>query len=254
MYEQIASFYDLIHADLTADIPFVLSLVAETGGPVLELGCGTGRLLLPLTRAGYEVTGLDSSPAMLERARERLGQEGEVTQARVMLVEGDMTSFRLDGRYPLAIIPYNTLMHLRPAQAAAAFRQVAGHLTDNGRLFVDVANPLAVAQTPNDRLLTLERCLADPQTGNTLVLMASSWVDPGDQTLHLTWLYDTSPTAGGPIQRTVVQMDYHYFYPHELELMLGAAGLGLAGMYGDYEGRPFDEESERLLIVATKGA
>jgi SAM-dependent methyltransferase len=252
MYEAIAPFYDLIHADLTADITFLLSLAAETGGPILELGSGTGRLLLPLARAGYQVTGLDSSPAMLERARQRLAQEAEAVRARVTLVEGDMTSFKLDGRFPLAVIPYNTLMHLSPPQATAAFRQVATHLEKDGRLFLDVANPLAVAQTPNDRLLTLEHCMTEPETGRMLVLTASTRVDPGDQTLHITWFYDTSPAGGGPLHRIVVPMHYHYFFPHELELMLSGAGLVLQGMYGDYEERPFAEESERLLIVAVK--
>jgi SAM-dependent methyltransferase len=252
MYEAIAPFYDLIHADLTADITFLLSLAAETGGPILELGCGTGRLLLPLAHAGYEVTGLDSSPAMLERARQRLAQEADVAQVRVTLVEGDMTNFKLDGRFPLVVIPYNTLMHLSPPQATAAFRQVASHLEKDGRLFLDVANPLAVAQTPNDRLLTLEQCTPLPETGQMLVVTASTRVDPGNQTLHITWLYDTLPAAGGPVHRTVVPMRYHYFFPHELELMLSGAGLALQGMYGNYEQRPFTEESERLLITAAK--
>jgi SAM-dependent methyltransferase len=265
MYEAIAPFYDLIHADLTADIPFLLSLAAETNGPILELGCGTGRLLLPLARAGYKITGLDSSPAMLERARQRLAeekgternsgelggtQEGEAVRERVTLVEGDMTNFKLDGRFPLAIIPYNTLMHLSPPQATAAFRQVASHLAKDGRLFLDVANPLVVAQTPNDRMLTLEQCATLSETGQMLVVTASTRVDPGDQTLDIIWFYDTSPAGGGPVHRTVVPMHYHYFFPHELELMLSGAGLTLAGMYGDYKGRPFTEESERLLIVA----
>lgn len=252
MYEAIAPFYDLIHADLTADIPFLLSLAAETGGPILELGCGTGRLLLPLARAGHSVVGLDSSPAMLERARGRMAQEAEAVQERVTLVEGDMTTFKLDGRFPLAVIPYNTLMHLSPPQASAAFRQIAAHLEKDGRLFLDVANPLAVAQTPNDRQLTLEQCTTMPETGQLLVVTASTRVDPGDQTLHITWLYDTLPAGGGPVHRTVVPIQYHYFFPHELELMLSGAGLALQGMYGNYEGRPFTEESERLLVVAAK--
>jgi SAM-dependent methyltransferase len=250
MYEAIAPFYDLIHADLTADITFLLSLAAETGGPILELGCGTGRLLMPLARAGHLVTGLDSSPAMLERARQRLGEEAEAVQERVTLVEGDMTSFNLDGRFSLAVIPYNTLMHLSPVQATAAFRQVAAHLEKDGHLFLDLANPLVVAQTPNDRLLTLEQCAAEPGTGRMLVLSASTRVNPGDQTLDIIWFYDVSPAGGGPVHRTVVPIHYHYFFPHELELMLSGAGLALQGMYGDYEKRPFGEESERLLVVA----
>lgn len=250
MYEQIAPYYDLVHTDLTADIGFVLTLASRAAGPILELGCGSGRLLLPLARAGHAVTGLDNSPAMLARARQRLAAESEAVGERVRLIEADMTDFEIDGRYALIIIPYNTLMHLEPARMTAVFKQVRRHLQMGGRLFIDVINPLAAAQTPDDHLLTLERCLVDPDTGNLIVQMASSWPDPSAQVLHITWLYDTSPAAGGPVHRTVVQAQYHYLYPHELELLLEPAGLKLQALYGDYNQLPFGEESARLLALA----
>jgi SAM-dependent methyltransferase len=76
MYEQTAKYYDLVHAELKDDIPLVLTLAGQGKGPILELGCGTGRLLLPLARAGYEVIGLDNSPAMLAKAKARLSGRG----------------------------------------------------------------------------------------------------------------------------------------------------------------------------------
>lgn len=250
LYDQIAHNYDLTHADLTADIPFVLQLAQAAGGPVLELGCGSGRLLLPLAQAGFAVTGLDNSATMLELARAKLTQAAAGVKARVTLMAADMTDFAADGRFPLIIIPYNTFMHLDSAQAAAALKRVRAHLAADGRCFIDLANPFVVADTPEDALLSLESALIDQETGELLVHLAANKVDTAGQVLHITWIYDRSPLAGGPVQRTVVQAAYHYRYPHQMELLLQDAGLPAISFHGDYDDSPFHENSERLLILA----
>jgi SAM-dependent methyltransferase len=253
LYEKIARYYDLIHAELTEDISLVLTLAGQTKGPILELGCGTGRLLLPLARAGHTVIGLDNSPEMLARARSRISAESQSVQKRVTLVEGDMTDFKLDTKVNLTIIPYNTLLHLEPAKMEQVFKAIGRHMDDNGRLFIDLVNPQLAAQTPDDHGLTLERVMVDPETGETIVQMASSWADQSRHILHITWLYDVSPLEGGAVHRTAVQAKYYYIYPHEIELLLKSAGFRLSGIYGSYQGEHFNEESERLLIMASKG-
>lgn len=255
-YEEIAPYYDLIHADLTADVGLLLHLAAGTIGPILELGCGSGRILLPLARAGHIITGVDNSPAMLALAHDRLAAESPATRQRVTLLEADLTRLdkesNLNEPFDLAIFGHNTIMHLPPAAVKAVLRPVGRLLSPNGRLFIDVMNPLLMAQTPNDGYLSLEAPRREPQTGDWIVPMAGSWLDDADQILRVTWLFDRSPAAGGPVRRTVAQMDYHYLYPHEWELLLTAAGLRLHTLYGDYDRSPFDERSERLLMIATR--
>ena len=124
MYAAIAPYYDVTHTDLADDLGLVLALAHKAGGKVLELGCGTGRLLLPLARAGYTVTGLDSSREMLTLTRHKLAEETADIRGRVRLIEGDMTDLSVCGRdFALIIIPYNTFMHLSPAQADQTLRQ-----------------------------------------------------------------------------------------------------------------------------------
>lgn len=253
MYEQIAAYYDLIHAELTEDVPLVLTLARQGKGTVLELGCGTGRLLLPLARAGHSVIGLDKSPAMLAKARERLSAEPQEVQDRVRLVEGDMADFDLGEHVGLTIILFNTLLHLEREAMARTLKVVGRHMDDNGRLFIDVVNPLLAAQTPDDRMLTLERVMVEPETGRKVVQMASSWVDLQMQVLHITWLFDAGPAEGGPVERMVFEAEYYYLYPHEVELMLKKAGFRMARTFGGYDGRPYDEDSDRLLVLASKG-
>lgn len=253
IYQKIAPYYDLLHQSLTADIGFVLTLAGHTGSPILELGCGTGRLLLPLARAGYTVTGLDNAPAMLARAQRRLAAEPGAVRERIQLVAADMSAFSLaQERYALALIPYNTLLHLDPVAAVATCRAVARALAPGALFFLDLANPHLLDQTPNDRFLTLEGTLADPDTGDLLLVLASNQLEEVAQQLHITWIYDASPPAGGPVKRTVVEISYHYYFLHQLELLLQEAGFVLEAVYGNYNQVPFDEESERLLLLARR--
>ena len=254
MYDQIARFYDLTHASLKDDIPLILSLATQADGPVLELGCGSGRLLLPLAQAGHAVTGLDLSGAMLDRARARVGQLDTAVQNRITLHQADMTNVALpeSPQFGLALVPYNTLFHLDTAQALAMLRRVKGVLGENGRLFIDIANPIDIASTPEDALLSLENVLTDPETGELIVHLASNRLDTAEQTLHITWIYDVSAPNGGPVQRTVATGAYHYRYPHQLELLLQEAGFKLLHLWGSYDQSPYDETSDRLLILATK--
>lgn len=251
MYAHIAPYYDLTHAQLKADVGLILLLAQRAGGRVLELGCGTGRLLLPLARAGFVVTGVDSSPEMLMRAETHLAKETEQVRGRVTLIQADMTDLSGCGReYALVIIPYNTFMHLSPSQANRTLRQVKQCLAAGGQLFIDLINPYVVAQTPNDHLLTLEHVFTNPNNDHTVLQFARNHLDENEQILHITWLYDETPPTGGAVQRTIVPVTYHYYFPHQLEILLTDAGLHLQGWYGHYSQTPFDEESERLILLA----
>ena len=251
MYDILARYYDLTHDRLTADIGLVLSLAARSPTPVVELGCGTGRLLLPLARARHTVIGVDNNAAMLARARTRLATAPPEVQRRVTLVEGDMTRLELRQRAGLVVVPYNTLLHLEPSRALpATLKGIHHYLLPNGQLFVDLPNPFHIAATPDDAQLTLEKVVTDPDSGDVIVQQAASRLADGQQILEITWIYDRSPAGGGAVQRDVIQMAYHYLFPHELQAQLGAAGLQVTAQYGSYSLDPFDEESPRLLVVA----
>lgn len=252
-YSLIAPYYDLLHAGLTQDIGFALSLAARHPGRLLELGCGTGRLLLPLARAGHPILGLDNSLPMLELARRKLGAEPPAVQGRAGLAAADMTASALaPAAFSLALVAYNTFLHLDRTAARAALRAISRQLQPGGRLLLDLANPYAVLQTPEDQLLSAEKIVTDHETGNVIVVMAANRLRPEDQELDISWLYDVSPVVGGPVARTVVQVTYHYYFPHEVELLLEQAGLQLEALYGNYNQSAFSEAAERLLVVAAR--
>lgn len=253
MYDRIARYYDLSHDRLTADIPFLLEQAAITGGPLLELGCGSGRLLVPLARAGFDVTGVDQSTEMLARARLRLATESPETRDRIVLVQGEMSTLELPeaaGQFGLALFGYNTFMHLDETQAGRTMRRIRPLLRSGGRVLLDLDNPLTLAAAAGDPDFALEDTLHDPISGETIRQFTAYEAISSDQAVEVTWLYETEEIAGRPPARTKTRLRYHFLYPHQIELMIGLVGLRLIGFYGDYDSRPFQEDSERLLVLA----
>lgn len=249
MYDDIASFYDLIHQEIKDDILFTIKLASRVGAPILELGCGTGRLILPLARTGHETTGLDNSAAMLDIARSHIQDEREEVQQRIRLIRGDMTSFQLEQRFDLIVIAHNTLMHLSQEQVKSCLDCVRHHLKPNGRLMIDVENPMITSDPSDDELLILERLMVDPTSDNNILQMSSSWVDQKAQIRHVTWIFDSSPRNVGSVNRTLVETKLHYFFAHQYEVIIDTIGLVLKDLYGDYDSTPYSEESPRLLMV-----
>src|SRR5438105_5152365 len=118
-YDRIAPFYDIEHAHFQEDVDLYLNFAELRGGPLLELACGSGRLLLPLAQAGYEVTGVDTSARMLDLARQRLEAEGVIS--RCELVQQDMCALSLGKKFPMAFIALGSFGHIctRKAQRQA---------------------------------------------------------------------------------------------------------------------------------------
>ena len=139
---ELAAIYDAIYAGRD-DAGFWLTMAAAAGGgPILELGCGTGRVLLPLARAGVEITGLDLSSGMLERCRAKVDGEPPEVRERVQLVAADMTTFDLGRRFASIICPFAGFQQLRTVdQQLACLERCRAHLLPHGRLVLDLPNP-----------------------------------------------------------------------------------------------------------------
>ncbi len=249
MYDQIAPYYHLIPQHHTADVPWLLRWAQ---GKILELGCGSGRLLWPLAQAGHEVVGLDLSGEMLALARRDLAAQGH--GEKVTLVQVDITQFDLPHKpFDTAVVFCNTLLHLDPIALGQMLRHTAVHLRPGGRLLIDVPNPfqLAALGTTAEPEPLLEQVFPDPATGGTFTQYATAKQDDLQQVLHMNWTF--VPRQNGrdllekQVQTTAV---YHFYYPHQLQIALQAAGFTLDTFYGSYDGDPFDEESDNLLIIA----
>jgi SAM-dependent methyltransferase len=253
MYDSLARYYDIVHSSLTADREYVLGLARGAGGPILELGCGTGRLLLPLARAGHVVTGIDNTPAMLARTRTRLDEEPSDVQQRVTLVEEDMKKLSLphaDRCFSLILLPYNTLLHFQTNEIRQLLRNASRYLHQEGQLFIDIINPFLVEGASYDPKPTLENIYFDQETGETIRQMSQSWLFSSEQRLHTSWIFEIEIGSERESTRTTIDFDYWFQYPHQLDLLLQQTGYRLDQMMGDYDGSPFDEQSPRLLMTS----
>ena len=251
-YQRIARYYDWIHSELTADIDFVLSLMEGRLHSVLELGCGTGRIVLPLARAGHEVLGLDTSQAMLDLAESKLNEETIDIKSRVTFVNDDMTNFNLDRRFSLVILSHNTLNELNTDGIKKTFDRIGEHLADDGFIFLDIANPSVLMGHFQENNEVLERQFQDPESGRLVRQSSSISVDVARQQMQVEWVFDTPAGEEVDSSRISHQATYHLIYPHELELLLNSAWFKLDQMYGGYDKELYGEEGERLIAIASK--
>ncbi|HEU5316306.1 MAG TPA: class I SAM-dependent methyltransferase [Chloroflexota bacterium] len=228
---------------------------ANAAGPggILELACGTGRLLLPLAATGATVTGVDLSPSMLALAREKLAAAPQLA-GRVTLLQDDMRTVDLGRRFDLVIVGLNSLMHLETQAAQLdALRNAARHLSPTGRLIVDLFNPeVALPESPQEGQLFLH-CLKILPDGGHLLHFQSPRVDRTAQVVTMTNYYDELH-ADGQVRRHLAPFTLRYLTAAELRLLLESAGLTVDALYGTYELDPFQDDSPRLLAVASPAA
>lgn len=247
-YNALARYYDLENAAFTEDLDFWLGLAEEHGGPILELGCGTGRVLLNLARRGFAVTGVDNSEAMLERLRAKLAAaSGRHLAAPPVIARAALEDFDLGQTFALALLPYNTFMHLLTTEAQLdVLARIRRHLRPGGVLALDLPNPGEV-YAAGDQGLTLERSFADGD--RTVQQFSSIALDRAAQLAHIIWNYDTTGPEG-VLQRTIVPLTLRYTFPAEMRLLLERSSFTLAGLHGDYAGAPFADGAPRMVVVA----
>ncbi len=247
-----ARFFDADFAGYEDDLPILEAYAQRTGGPILELGCGTGRALIQLARAGYTVTGVDLSPAMLALARAKAEQAG--VAERMTWVQGDYGDAPLAGPYRLAFTVMNTFLHLSTqAEQVRALKHWCESLAPGGLLLIDILHPDAGQLAGLDGRLEWWKTWVDPQTGNTVSKFVIRTVDLAAQTMHNMFLYD-EVGADGLVRRTPVPFDLRYVGRYEMALLLDRAGFAIEALYGDWDLGPFESESSRMIWVARRRA
>jgi SAM-dependent methyltransferase len=248
-FDAFARYYDADYGAIADDLPFYRELARRAGGAVLEVMCGSGRLLAPLAQAGLRVTGVDVSAAMLALARARL--EADRLLDRVELLEADIRERAPSGPFGLAIVAINSFMHLdTSADQLAALGRVHAALRPGGLLALDLFNPDPRALAEQNGALVLDKtfALAD---GTRVQKFIAQQTDMAAQLNHVTFIYDALD-AEGHVRRSMLPFNMRWLYRYELEHLLARAGFALDALYGSYELDEYRAESELLLAVARK--
>ena len=241
--QRVAEMYDLdrrYHA--LKDIAFYADEAARSDGPVLELGCGTGRVTLAMAARGVEVVGVDRSEPMLEVLTKKLAEADDDAARRVQVLCGDVRALTLDRRFPLVAMPFRVMQHLvKIDDQMAALESVRRHLTPGGRFVFDVFYPdvgiLARGGEPEaedfpwteiDGGLTIRRT-------STI-----SKVDLARQVLHSSVFYHVRDGSGKE-ERFEHAFEHRYFFRWELEHLLSRAGFAIESFYADFDRTPIDK-------------
>lgn len=240
-----AALYDRTYARRRLDVDWYVKLCGRRGATVLEYGAGSGRITLPLARAGARVAAIDASAPMLERLREKLSREAPSVRQRVELVHADMRLFRASGRYSWVIAPFNTVLHLyEPEELSAFLHRVREHMRPRGRFAFDFSVP-----SPGDLVRNPERSLAagqvrHPVTRERLRCRERFEYDPLRQLL-VVWT-EYWPERGAP---WVVPLAHRQYFPLEMEALLAHHGLRVERRDGDFTGCPPSLEVDSLALV-----
>ena len=252
-YNSGAKHYDDAYSvkDDLVDRDFYLDLANEYGGPVLEFGCGTGRITLPLARQGADVTGMDVSHSMLEVLRAKLAKEPESVRRRTRVVEGDFRTHYLGEQFSLVIIPFRPMQHMYTTEdQLAALQNARRHLTDDGILAFDVFNPYfdKILSGVGEEYLELEWRAQD---GTDRMIRRHFVKDEIDLiNLNFSGRFIFRLCEGDQVlseEAQPLKMSF-YTYPH-LKLLFHVAGLESVGEFGSFDRKPIGPEAPEMIFL-----
>jgi len=250
----IAAYYDSspMVTLRTQDVAFYCSAARKFGDPVLELGCGTGRVSLAIAEAGYRVVGLDISEMMLERAVAKRNGLPRETRERVHLVQGDMTRFDLRETFRSVIIPFRPFQHLlETAEQIRCLECVRKHLARGGRLILDFFQ--TDPERMHDQKFLCESRLIDYDLPDGRHVNLSERVVAFHRALQrndVQMIFDVRHPDGRQ-ERLVMAWTLRYFFRYEVEHLLARCGFKLESTFGNFDGSPLVDNSPEMVFVAS---
>jgi SAM-dependent methyltransferase len=243
-YDPLADLYDLEYSH-EYDLPSWLTLAKREGGPIVEWGAGTGRLVIPLAKAGFDVTGVELSERMVEEGRKKGGT--------IEWVCGDMRTAQLGQRYALAVCAFNSFLCLLNVDEALAFlRNAREHLKPGGLLGIEVSSfsPEELVDPPGGPELRHDFTRDLPE--GKLDRFSVSRYDAASQLLTMRLFYELYDASGELKDRRAHDLTIRVTGRDELRLLLRLAGFEVEAVYGGFEGEPFAAGSDHLIVLARR--
>jgi SAM-dependent methyltransferase len=255
-YDVSAPLYDHVvpYRDRREDVEFYVARARRAGPRVLELGCGTGRVLLPVAQAGVAITGVDLSPAMMAICRSKLDAEPDPVRSRVRLVAGDMRDLELDERFSIAILPFRPFQHLLTVEdQLACLGCIRRHLVPGGELAFDLFNPSLQMLVDESRSFEHgdEAEFTTPDGSRVLRrfrIVGQDWLH---QIQDVELIYYVTP-PGGATRREVERFPMRHLFRYEVEHLLVRAGFEDVQVFSDFRGTPFGTTYPGELVIVAR--
>ncbi|MDP3278799.1 MAG: class I SAM-dependent methyltransferase [Deltaproteobacteria bacterium] len=249
-----ALYYDFTYQDHRDDIAFYREIAKQNtlGGPILELGAGSGRITIPLAREGHALVGIDASEPMLAQARVNAAEHLNAAQRkRITWVHGDMREFAFEQKFSLVIAPFNALLHLyHPADFARCFACVVRHMSPGARFVFDVRMPNLKELSRDPDRVYKARGFDHPSLGYRVRYEEQFDYDAIQQVQHV--VLRMTPAKNAPPDAKIVEtvLSQRQIFPSELRALLALGGLALDKRFGDYDRSPLVPDSSVQIIVA----
>jgi len=253
-YSFVAELYDFVPGYAgRGDLEFYLNCCSSTNGKILELGCGTGRILIPAAESGCKITGLDLSEHMLSKCRQKLQNKPREVQERIKLIQGNMADFNLNDTFSLIIIPFRPFQHLVDIDdQMSCLRCIRRHLEDKGRLVFDffqvdprkMYGPGFVEEEVED--FTWIDIPDGKKFKRTHRISAKHW---SEQYNDVELIYYVA-YPDGKVDRFVQAFPFRYFFRYEVQHLLERYGFKIVELYGDFDRSPLADSSPEMIFVA----
>ena len=255
-YGFIAELYDhVVPYRERHDVAFYVEMARESGGPVLEIGCGTGRVLIPTAQSGIEIVGLDLSPRMLALCQEKLSREPADVQARAQLIRADMRRFDVGRRFRLVTTPFRPFQHLiTVGDQLSCLSSIRRHLVDGGRLVLDLFNP-DINRLVDEKYRSEqedEEPFTMPDGRRVVRRNRIASLDLHNQVQDVELIYYVIHPDGRE-ERLVHAFPFRYLFRFEAEHLLARSGFQVEDVYADFDRSPYGSKYPgELIFIARK--
>lgn len=250
-YDRWAKRYDIFYESGPAgEVEFYIDAIERFGGPVLEIGVGTGRIAIPAAAKGHRVVGIDLHEPMLERARAKISAAG-LTSDAIDLIQADMTTFDLGpAKFETVIIPANTLaLALDEAAQQMTLKRAAAHMVADGALIFNIYNPTPDMIYDDSEDEFLIGVVDSPDMNLRHVLTGINRFDNENQINRCTQIIETLSWDGETVDREELAVTTRYLHHHQVLAMLSAAGLEATEIYGDFDRSPLSDELDEMIYI-----
>jgi SAM-dependent methyltransferase len=259
LYMNDARFYDLDNRDVTkVDIPFYLDRASRVKGDILELACGSGRVTIPLARAGHEIRALEYSPAMIEVFKEKIKKlPGEIAD-RIHLFQGDMSNFSLEKKFPLIILPCRSFQLLLDEELEiACLKKVHAHLAEDGTFIIDIGNFVGTKEKERAWISDVEVFdweNTNPQTDYRIRRThIKKEIDTDKQIIYPHKTYRITKEDGTE-EKIIKRAPWKYFFPDQIRSLITSNRFDIIEEMGSYDGRPINAVTEpEFVFICRKG-
>ncbi|NIM96120.1 MAG: methyltransferase domain-containing protein [Anaerolineales bacterium] len=242
--------YSAYSSLFTDDLPLWRSLADDSGDPILELGCGPGRVLLDLAAAGYELYGIDHDPGMLQVAESRIPPE---RKSNIHLILAEIWNYELPMQFPLIIVPCNTFSYLDSNRANESLTTAFQHISSSGQLVIDMLNPEEITHQGSDEITSSNgeplTTFIEPESDHPVQVHASQSIDEAQRIAHVTWFFDEL-YPDGQVVRVERHITHHLRDEDEMCALLIKAGFSSIQFFGDYDLSPLTAQSPHMITIA----